>query len=142
MKERIKVLRKRAGLTQIELADKLSISEQTVKRWEWGERIPRADDLNKLAEVFGITVDELINGPSQTELKINIIWEVSEEMENLAIRSNEFNVGIRGSDFLIWGALPQSMTPSEIADRVKLELEAMAAAARARNKVLNKAELI
>lgn len=140
MRERIKALRKRAGLTQIELAEKLSISEQTVKRWEWGERIPRADDLNRLAAVFGITTDELINGSPTKELKINFIWEV-EQMENLAVAPNTFNMGIRGNEFLFWGALPQSMSTDEIIDRIRLELEAANAAAKARNKVLSKKEV-
>lgn len=135
--KRLKALRIKAGLSQEKLARLTGVVLITVFRWENGERIPRADDLNRLAAVFGVSTDELING-SPKELKINIVWEVSDEMENLAMRSNEFNVGIRGGDFLIWGALPQTMTPAEIADRVKLELEAMAAAAKARNKVLNK----
>lgn len=136
--KRLKDLRGRFRLSQDKLAKQVGVSFNTVCRWEYGERTPRAEELSRLASVFGVSTDELINGSPKQELKINIVWEVSDEMENLAMRSNEFNVGIRGGDFLIWGALPQTMTPAEIADRVKLELEAMAAAAKARNKVLNK----
>lgn len=137
--QRLRKLRQQARLSQAELAKLVQVVGMTVFRWENGERIPRADDLNRLAAVFGVSTDELINGSPKQELKINFIWEV-EQMENLAVAPNTFNMGIRGNEFLFWGALPQSMSTDEIIDRIRLELEAANAAAKARNKVLNKKE--
>lgn len=138
--KRLKALRIKAGLSQEKLARLTGVVLITVFRWENGERIPRADDLNRLAAVFGVSTDELINGSPKQELKINFIWEV-EQMENLAVAPNTFNMGIRGNEFLFWGALPQSMSTDEIIDRIRLELEAANAAAKARNKVLSKKEV-
>lgn len=135
--KRLKDLRGRFRLSQDKLAKQVGVSFNTVCRWEYGERTPRAEELSRLAAVFGITTDELINGSPKQELKINFIWEV-EQMENLAVAPNTFNMGIRGNEFLFWGALPQSMSTDEIIDRIRLELEAANAAAKARNKVLNK----
>ena len=53
--ERIKNLRKQNRLTQEELAEKVNISPMTARRWEWGQRSPRAEELQKLAEALNTT---------------------------------------------------------------------------------------
>ena len=55
-------LRKARGLSQEELADKLNVSRQAVSKWERGESSPDTDNLIELAKIYGITIDELING--------------------------------------------------------------------------------
>lgn len=57
--EKIRSLRKERGMTQKELAEKLSISDKTVSRWESGVQLPEAALLPDLAEVFGVSIDEL-----------------------------------------------------------------------------------
>ena len=54
-------LRKEAGLSQEELADKLAVSRQAVYKWERGEAIPDAFVLTQMAELFGVTVDYLLS---------------------------------------------------------------------------------
>ena len=56
----IKHLRKKVGLTQAEVAKKLSIDQTTVSKWEKGEAKPRVDTLIKLAALFECSVDELV----------------------------------------------------------------------------------
>lgn len=53
--------RKEKGLTQMQLAETLSVSPAAVAMWETGERTPRIDKLLAMAKLFGCTVDELIN---------------------------------------------------------------------------------
>ena len=60
--ERLKRLRKKAGLTQEKLAELLNISFKTIQRWEWGKNIPRVDDIKELAAALNVTEDELLNG--------------------------------------------------------------------------------
>ena len=55
-------LRKENNMTQMELADKLGISFQAVSNWERGNTMPDISKLPELAEIFHITVDELLNG--------------------------------------------------------------------------------
>lgn len=59
--ENIKFLRKRAGLSQEELAEKIYVSRQSVAKWEKGESLPDIIKCRDLAMIFGTTVDNLIN---------------------------------------------------------------------------------
>ena len=64
-------LRKRAGLSQSELALKLGVSNKAVSKWEVGKAKPAVDKLRKLAVIFGVSVDDLlkrIEGGLQTEV--------------------------------------------------------------------------
>ena len=54
--------RKLYQLTQKQLADQLNISFQAISRWEKGLSIPSVDLLNELANLFQITVDEILKG--------------------------------------------------------------------------------
>ena len=57
--------RKRQGLTQATLAEKLNYSDKAVSKWERGESIPDVLTLMQLAELFGVTVDDLLKDPNQ-----------------------------------------------------------------------------
>lgn len=58
--ERIKFYRKRAGMTQTELAEKMHVSFQAVSCWETGGTLPDIENLCNLAVVFNESVDELL----------------------------------------------------------------------------------
>lgn len=53
-------LRTKAGMTQLELAEKLNYSDKSVSKWERAEALPDAYVLKKLSEIFGVTVDYLL----------------------------------------------------------------------------------
>lgn len=55
----IKELRKANKLTQFELAEKLNYSNKTVSRWESGEIIPDVETLNKICEIFNISISKI-----------------------------------------------------------------------------------
>lgn len=57
-------LRQKAGMTQAELGEKLNYSDKTVSKWERGESIPDAYSLTRLAEIYGLTVDDLLHDDS------------------------------------------------------------------------------
>ncbi len=63
--KKITDLRKTNNMTQMELADKLGISFQAVSNWERGNTMPDISKLPELAEIFHISVDELLNGKAQ-----------------------------------------------------------------------------
>ena len=65
--ENLKNLRKSAGLTQTDLAEKLFTSPQTISRWESGDGEPSLDLLISLAELLGVSADRLISGKSLPE---------------------------------------------------------------------------
>ena len=58
----IAVLRKANGLTQKELAEKLNVSDKAVSRWERDESYPDLTLIPLIADIFGITADELLRG--------------------------------------------------------------------------------
>ena len=60
----ISAYRKRDGLTQATLAEKLNYSDKAVSKWERGESVPDVLTLMQLAELFGITVNELVCDPN------------------------------------------------------------------------------
>lgn len=64
--ERLKALRKEAGLTQVEIAKKLNISQPTYGQWETGKRNPSAETLEKFAKFFGTSTDYLLG---KTDIK-------------------------------------------------------------------------
>ena len=54
-------LRKQKGLTQMELAEKLNVSRQAISRWEVGAAVPSTDNLNVLGDLYGVSVDYLLD---------------------------------------------------------------------------------
>lgn len=60
--EQIYKHRTRCGLSQFDIAEKTGVSRQSVSKWENGTSTPELDKLVKLAELFDITLDELVNG--------------------------------------------------------------------------------
>ncbi len=62
VKDSIKKLRKEKGMTQDELAEKLCVTRQAVSNWEMGKTQPDVDTLTKLAEIFDVSVEQIIYG--------------------------------------------------------------------------------
>ena len=58
--QRIQEHRKKNGLSQEELGQRLLVSRQTVSLWETDQTLPTVDNLLLLKEIFGISVDELL----------------------------------------------------------------------------------
>ena len=59
LNERIREARKKCGLSQIDLADAMEVSRQTVSKWETGESAPEINKLPQLAKVLGVSLDWL-----------------------------------------------------------------------------------
>lgn len=73
---RISVLRKKAGLSQAELAEKLGISPQAISKWESGKNLPDIDTFCELAWLFNTTLDSIVNS--------ELLFEHSNEKFNLS----------------------------------------------------------
>ena len=65
----IQNLRKSAGMTQKELAEKLNISFQAVSKWENGDTLPDTGILLDLCDILNTTADKLLNGGSLTAME-------------------------------------------------------------------------
>ena len=71
----ISALRRANGMTQKELGDKLYVSDKTVSRWECDECTPELSLIPSIAEIFGITTDELLRGERNNPDREAIISE-------------------------------------------------------------------
>ena len=58
--ENLKYLRKREGITQEELAEKLNVSRQSVTKWESGQSLPDIEKVKEIAYMFSVSVDSLV----------------------------------------------------------------------------------
>lgn len=64
----IAVLRKSNGMTQQEVADRLNVSNKTINKWERDESYPEITLIPVLAELFGVTSDEILRGQRVTSM--------------------------------------------------------------------------
>lgn len=71
--ERLKDLRKQVGLTQVDVARKLGISQQAYASWERGAKKPTQENLVKIAQVLNVSIDYLVgNSEEKTDELDNI----------------------------------------------------------------------
>ena len=61
----LKELRKEMGITQEEFAEKLDVSSRTISRWETGANMPDISLLVNIAEIFNVSIPEIINGEAK-----------------------------------------------------------------------------
>ena len=115
--EKILSLRTQRGMSQDDLAEKLEVSRQSVSKWETAQSTPDLDKIIKLADLFGVSVDQLVRDgerpqppePPQPQTvyverrqelspiqKLGIVMEVSGVA--LAV------IGLMGAPLLIWAA--------------------------------------
>ena len=67
--------RKKKGLSQEEVAEKLGVSRQTISKWETEETVPDIYQAKKLAKIYGLSLDELIDADLDQK-------EIEEEIKN------------------------------------------------------------
>ena len=61
LKENISMLRSVNGYSQEEVAEKIGVSRQAYAKWEKGETVPDVERCQTLAELYGVTIDSLVN---------------------------------------------------------------------------------
>lgn len=62
----ISSIRKEKAMTQKELAEKLSVTDKAISRWETGKGFPDVSMLKNLSEVLGVSITEIVNGEKTT----------------------------------------------------------------------------
>ncbi len=68
--------RKKNGLTQMQLAEKLNITDRAISKWENGKSLPDSSIMLELCEVLGITVNDLLSG------EVVVMDDYNKELEN------------------------------------------------------------
>ena len=89
---RLAALRKEKGYSQEDLAEKLGVSRQAVSKWENGEASPDTNNLIALADLYGISLDELVGkkGPASSNEEV-VEGEVVDEGPSFAKGSEDFD---------------------------------------------------
>ena len=95
--------RKRSGLTQVELADKLNYSDKAVSKWERGDSVPDVLTLAQLAQLFGVTVDDLLKDPNALPEETGAVQHAMEKVvaRTLKRKANK-NIILGLSSVLVW----------------------------------------
>ncbi len=80
----LKTLRKEKNLTQEQAAEQLGVSNRTVSRWETGTNMPDIGLLLEIAELYGVSIPELIDGERKSE-------KMDKELEETVIKVAEYS---------------------------------------------------
>ena len=106
----IAVCRKKANLTQLQLADKLGITDKAISKWERGITMPDTSIMLELCDILGIRVNELLSGekinmenssPKNEQLLLDMAKEL--EKKNKTIWSSMWAIMIVSMTALIAG---------------------------------------
>ena len=99
----IAAYRKRAGLTQLALAEKLNYSDKAVSKWERGESVPDVLTLMQLAAQFGIPVNDLLTDPEALPGNPGTLEKAMTQVSEKALkRKANKNVILGLSSTLVW----------------------------------------
>lgn len=100
--DRLVELRKEHKLSQEALAEKLGLSRQSISKWERAEASPDTDNLIALAEVYGITLDQLLgNDEPKTESQP----QPEQTKKNLSAKQIKGKQNLKKSPLLFLGAI-------------------------------------
>ena len=86
LSERLVHLRKQKGLSQFDVAETLHVSRQAISKWESGSSIPSTDNLRLLGNLYGVTVDFLLNGEENQQIS-----EPPNTNENIPLSNEELH---------------------------------------------------
>ena len=118
--EKILSLRTERGMSQDDLAEKLEVSRQSVSKWETAQSTPELDKIIKLADLFGVSVDQLVREgerprpPEPPEAKVIYVERERKEelspLQKLGIVMEASGaalaiIGLMGAPLLIFAAV-------------------------------------
>lgn len=99
----IAAYRKRAGLTQAGLAEKLNYSDKAVSKWERGESVPDVITLMQLAEQFDITVNDLLVDPEKLPSNPTSLEAAMTKVSEKALKKKaDKGIILKLSSLLVW----------------------------------------
>ena len=101
-------LRKKHGLSQEELAERLGVSRQAVSKWECGESLPDTDNLITISKIYGVSLDELVGNtePLKQDISEDSSEDDSSDEENETVCEDGKPVGKKRTIIRVLYALP------------------------------------
>lgn len=67
LQDKLVQLRKRKGMSQLELAEILNVSRQAISKWELGTAIPTLENLVSISKLYGVSVDFLVDDKAESD---------------------------------------------------------------------------
>lgn len=125
--DRLVALRKKNGISQEALADQLGVSRQAVSKWETGQTLPDTEKLIRLADLYQVSLDELLKKDHPNTVQRNVeasnkhlgnSWEEEAEEEDdewCAVESQLNESSKAAARFKVNG---QSFTKPELAEEI------------------------
>lgn len=91
--EKLKSIRKKAGMSQEKLAEKIGVSRQAITKWETDSGIPDIDNMMALSELFNISLDELLSNEKTEKKQTDYLYESVTEYDIDNIKRYDMNLG-------------------------------------------------
>ena len=95
-------LRKQNGMTQLELAEKMGVTDKAVSKWERDLSCPDINSLPSLAEILGVSVEELMQIKKEADAPVSKATEILE----IAPKAVAMAMGIAVTVLTVLGELP------------------------------------
>ena len=127
--EHIAYYRKKAGMTQEQLSEKMGVTAQAVSKWENGLTCPDLDSVARLSEILGVSVEQLIHGDAAVpSVKVVETPQVGRRVLCIQVQtktSEVFNVTVRFPVELILKAYEMGCLESLVGDEACLVEQAI-----------------
>ena len=81
LEEKLVSLRIEKKMTQMKVAELLHVSRQAISRWETGMSMPSMENLQRLSELYGITVDDLLCDERECQVQVDATTTVKDEVD-------------------------------------------------------------
>ncbi len=112
--------RKKAGLSQEEVAEKLGVSRQTISKWELDETLPDIQQSKKLSRLYHLTLDELIDFDVELKEIEQAIDSISEEKQKKIDWT-----GLYGKKYLVLVTYQKQVDIDGYAERIRELLDSL-----------------
>lgn len=112
--------RKKSGLSQEEVAEKLGVSRQTISEWELDETLPDIRQSKKLSNLYHLTLDELIDFDIDVKEIEQVIENISEEKQQKIDWTR-----VWGKKYPVLTAYPQQVNIDDYAVRLRELLDSL-----------------
>lgn len=91
--EKLKSIRKKAGMSQEKLAEKIGVSRQAITKWETDAGIPDIDNMMALSSLFNISLDELLSNEKTEKKQTDYLYESVTEYDIDNTKRYDMNLG-------------------------------------------------
>jgi len=91
--EKILKLRKQHNFSQDTLASQLSVSRQSISKWELGESIPDTENIIQISKLFNVSIDYLLNEEFFDEQNLSIVKEIKTTIHTKYSKKN-YRIGV------------------------------------------------